>query len=124
MELTGVLQIMDWQETVENSFGEEIKLSVALVQQIYSGDIVGASNVRYQLFYDKSGNAQFNGFETITYDCNGEQARLTLKHDGAFLNGTASSKFIVIGSTHDTELNGKLGSFTSIEGGKATYEIS
>jgi hypothetical protein len=124
MELKGTFQITDWQETIEQEFDEGEKLSIALIQQAYSGDINGNSKVRYQLYYSKSGDALFNGFETITCDRNNEQVLLTIKHDGQFENGTASSEFTIVDSSHDNNLVGKIGTFKSIEGGKAIYQIS
>ena len=124
MELKGTFQITDWQETVEQAFEKGKKLSTALVQQAYSGDINGNSEVRYQLYYSESGDALFNGFETIGYDKSDEQIVLTLKHDGKFESGIASSKFTIVDSSHECSLIGKSGSFRSIEGGKAIYQIS
>lgn len=99
-------------------------MSTALVQQAYSGDINGNSEVRYQLYYSESGDAMFNGFETIVYDKSDEQVVLTLKHDGKFESGIASSKFTIVDSSHECSLIGKSGTFRSIEGGKAIYQIS
>ncbi|MFK3862199.1 DUF3224 domain-containing protein [Pseudoalteromonas rhizosphaerae] len=124
MELKGTFQITDWQETVEQEFEKGKKLSAALVQQAYSGDINGNSEVRYQLYYSESGDALFNGFETITYDKNNEQVLLTIKHDGRFESGIALSEFTIVDSSHENNLVGKSGTFSSIEGGKATYQIS
>lgn len=124
MELKGTFQITDWQETIEQAFEEGEKLSIALVQQAYSGDINGNSEIRYQLYYSKSGDAVFNGFETITSDKNNEQVLLIIKHNGKFENGTASSQFTIIDSKYDNNLVGKNGTFKSIEGGKAIYQIS
>jgi hypothetical protein len=124
MELKGTFQITDWQETVEKEFEKGKKLSTALVQQVYSGDINGNSEVRYQLYYSESGDALFNGFETIAYDKSDEQIVLTLKHDGKFESGIASSKFTIVDSSHKCSLIDKSGTFRSIEGGKAIYQIS
>ena len=124
MKLKGTFQITDWQETVEQEFEKGKRLSTALVKQTYSGDIIGNSELRYQLYYSESGDALFNGFETITYDKNNEQVLLTIKHDGKFESGTASSKFTIVDSSHEDNLVGKSGTFRSIEGGKANYQIS
>lgn len=124
MGLKGTFQITDWQETVEQEFEKGKKLSTALVQQAYSGDINGNSEVRYQLYYSENGDALFNGFETITYDKNDEQVVLILKHDGKFESGIASSKFTIVDSSHECSLIGRSGTFRSIKGGKAIYQIS
>ncbi|MEM5552886.1 MULTISPECIES: DUF3224 domain-containing protein [Pseudoalteromonas] len=124
MELKGTFLITKWQETVEQQFEKGQKFSTALVQQAYSGDINGNSEVRYQLYYSEDGDALFNGFETITYDKNDEQVVLTLKHDGKFESGVASSEFTIVDSSHECSLIDKSGTFRSIEGGKGIYQIS
>lgn len=123
MKLTGTFQITDWQESIEQEFDEGSRLSVAVVKQTYAGDVIGSSSVRYCLYYDKTGNALFNGFETLYWLQNNKQVLLTIKHDGTFDNGVASSNFTVIDSPDDSTLVGKIGSFTAIEGGQASYQI-
>jgi hypothetical protein len=124
MEMNGLFQITDWQESVEKQGDDGTKLSIALVKQTYSGDINGVSEVKYQLFYDKSGDAIFNGFEIITLNPQSEQASIVLKHEGKFVNGSASSQFTVIHSSMGEQWAGKKGHFTSAEGGKANYLIT
>lgn len=124
MKLTGIFQITDWQEQVDQLLADGAKLSVATVQQTYTGDIKGSSTVRYQLCYNKSGNAVFHGFETIHLVENNQTNTLVIKHDGQFADGIASSVFTVIDCQNDQTLLGKTGRFTSMEGGKAAYELS
>lgn len=69
-------------------------------------------------------NKKRDWFETITYDNNDEQVVLTLKHDGKFESGIASSEFKIVDSSHECSLISKSGTFRSIEGGKAIYQIS
>lgn len=123
MTFTGTFQITDWQEQVEQLLDDGAKLSVATVQQTYTGAIEGSSTVRYQLYYHKNGNAVFHGFETIHVIDNNQPHTLVIKHDGQFENGIASSVFTVIDSYNNQTLLGKTGRFTSMAGGKAAYEI-
>lgn len=123
MALTGTFQITDWQESVDNELNDGAKLSNAVVQQTYTGDLTGTSEVRYQLCYDTSGNAIFVGFETLTLTENNEPATLVLQHNGTFKNGVAASEFTIVASSVDETLVGKTGSFASTEGGKANYQI-
>ena len=123
MILKGIFQITDWQESAEKELNAGAKLSTALVQQSYDGDILGSSEVRYNLYYSKDGNAVFNGFEIITFTEDHQDAWLILKHTGKFNNGAASSQFIVIDGSN-SRLLGKTGSFESMDGGKAHYQIA
>lgn len=121
MQLKGTFQITDWQESVTTSFEQGAKLSKALVSQSYSGDIIGSSEVHYQLSYESTGNTCFNGFEFITGSLGDTPCQLTLKHDGTFEKGVAKSQFVIISSATHTELLGLRGSFISGEAGQASY---
>lgn len=123
MELSGTFQITDWQENVEKELSDGAKLSNAIVQQSYTGDLTGSSEVRYQLYYDAHCNAIFVGFETLTLNADHAPATLVLQHSGAFKNGVASSQFTVVASSADASLLGRSGSFKSTEGGKAEYQL-
>lgn len=121
MQLKGTFQITDWQESVSKSFEQGTKLSKALVSQTYSGDITGSSEVQYQLNYETTGNACFNGFEFFTGNLGDAPCQLTLKHDGTFEKGVAKSQFVIISSATHPELLGLSGSFISGETGQASY---
>ncbi len=123
MQLKGRFQITNWQESVTTSFEQGAKLSKALVSQSYSGDITGSSELHYQLNYESTGEACFNGFEFITGNLGDAPCQLTLKHDGTFEKGVAKSQFVIISSATHPELKGLSGSFTSGEAGQATYVI-
>lgn len=124
MQLNGTFQITNWQETVTQAFDSGTKLSKALVSQSYSGDINGNSEVHYQLSYESSGEANFNGFEFITGSLGDTPCQLTLKHDGTFEKGVAKSQFVIVSSATHPELLGLSGSFISGEAGQANYLIS
>lgn len=121
MQLKGTFQITNWQESVSTSFEQGAKLSKALVSQTYSGDITGSSEVQYQLSYESTGEASFNGFEFITGSIGDTPCQFTLKHDGTFEKGVAKSQFVIISSATHAELLGLSGSFISGEAGQASY---
>lgn len=123
VQLKGTFQITDWQESVSTSFEQGAKLSKALVSQTYSGDITGSSEVQYQLNYETTGNACFNGFEFISGNLGDAPCQFTLKHDGTFEKGVAKSQFVIISSASHPELLGVTGLFTSGEAGQASYII-
>lgn len=123
MQLTGTFQITGWDETTEQTFDNGAKLNIASVKQAYTGAIQGNSEIKYIMYYHPSGNADFAGFEYIKAQINGQETGLTLKHDGKFENGVASSHFLIVQSSNDESLIGKTGEFTSGEAGKADYKI-
>ena len=123
MQIKGSFQITDWQESTEQTFKDGSKRTKASVTQTYSGEMNGTSQVNYQMYYDKQGNAEFNGFEYIELEQNGGSSMLVLKHNGKFEGGLASSNFVVISSSTDECPVHSKGRFVSTQGGNADYQI-
>ena len=123
MLLEGQFTITHWQESEQQQFEDKSKFTSAYVQQEYTGSINGNSQIQYQMYYKPDGNAIFTGFESLTGTLNGNTIDLTLKHDGSFDNGVASSTFTIVNSSIE-ELIKCVGTFKSIEGGRANYNIS
>jgi len=123
MNIKGIFQITNWNETADKSFSDESKLSTATVNQKYEGDLQGESELKYQMAYSTNGDASFIGLEIFEGTCHGVTSVLVLKHEGQFENGQAKSQFIIINSIHDSKLIGLTGSFESGENGQANYSI-
>ncbi len=123
MQLSGTFQIVDWQESTQQSFDDDSKLNQAKVKQSYSGDFQGNSEVNYLMHYNKDGSAEFNGFEYFSGTIKGQPCTLVLKHNGRFENGVASSQFVISDAQGFDDLAGKTGQFKSTEGGQAQYQI-
>ena len=123
MQINGVFQITDWQETTEQSFADGGKRTRATVTQTYDNALVGSSKVYYQMHYGKDGNADFNGFEYFEGTLNQQAVKWVLKHDGAFKSGQATSQFVVVSSNHRDFPVGVSGRFVSSESGPADFTI-
>ncbi|MFT6269383.1 MAG: hypothetical protein ACJAVV_002208 [Alphaproteobacteria bacterium] len=124
MKLQGTFQISDWQETTDQTFDQGSKLTSAKVKQTYSGDIEGTSEISYKMHYFVSSNAAFTGFEYIDAIIDSQPCRLTLKHNGKFENGQASSQFRVIECEPSHILTGAAGDFVAGDGGQAKYSVN
>lgn len=124
MQLTGQFQVEQWNETTDTEFANGSKLNHAKIQQKYSGDIEGTSQVHYHLHYSSEMSSVFNGFEYLTCQINGQSCNLVFKHNGQFKDGVASSNFEVIEADNAPELLGKTGSFEAAMGGQASYQIA
>jgi hypothetical protein len=123
MQLKGTFQITDWKESEEKLFDDGGKLTTATVSQDYSGEIVGKSELKYQMYYEPNGNASFVGFEVIVGTIDDNPCELTLKHDGCFEAGIAKSQFTILNTCTDKKLIGIKGCFESGEGGQANFVI-
>lgn len=121
---TGQFQIVDWQEQVKFENHQEHKVTYADIKQQYLGELAGVSEVQYLMCYTDKGHAWFTGFEVFT--CSDEKgSTLTLRHEGEFKAGIASSKFIVVEGTGTGQFKGAhgTGSFQSGDAGKANFHV-
>lgn len=120
-------QITSWDETnFEEDNTDDKKLTLAKVEQQFSGDFIGASKIKYVMSYQNKTQAVFTGFETITVTINCKQGEFIVVHNGKFEKGVASSDFNVVTNsvTGDfTNISGS-GSFKSIENGQAEYQFN
>lgn len=123
MKITGIFQITNWQESTIQPLKDGGKITQATVNQSYQGDITGESQVHFHMVYQANGDANFIGFESFEAQLGSEPCQLTLKHDGKFEQGVASSQFLILASTSHQNLIGKTGSFQSTENGQANYII-
>lgn len=122
--ISGNFEIQDWQESTISELSEGGKITSAKVKQSYQGDIVGQSQLEYQMHYQTNGTAVFIGYEVITGTFNSTQCEIVLQHKGKFENGQASSQFEVVHCPHAENLLGAEGSFNSTEGRQADYQIN
>lgn len=120
-------QITSWDETnFEEESTDDKKLTLAKVEQQFSGDFIGSSKIKYVMSYQNKTQAVFTGFETITVTINGKQGEFIVVHNGKFEQGVASSDFNVVTNsvTGDfTNISGS-GSFKSTENGQAEYQFN
>ena len=126
MTLNGVFQIAGWDEKpyLENDDGS--KQSQAIINQRYSGDLEGSSDIQYLMSYQTDGAAIFVGFETFSGTINGKTGSLVLQHTGKFEAGVATSNFNIVpksGKEGLTGISGK-GCFKSGENGQAKYQLT
>lgn len=124
MTISGTFQIIDWKETILQQLDDKAKLTSAVVKQTYSGTLQGGSETTYLMCYAQDGNATFTGFEVLTSQVDSIDVKLILKHDGKFVDGIASSQFVVLQSIPECKFIGKTGHFTSGEAGQAEYSLA
>ena len=124
--LNGVFQIGGWDEKpyLENADGS--KQSHAKINQLYSGDLVGSSEIQYLMSYQTDGSAIFVGFETVTATINGKSGSLVFQHTGKFAAGVATSDFEIVPNSGKGELSGISGKgcFKSAAQGQAIYALT
>ena len=124
--LKGLFQITSWDESAYAEHNNGSKQTIAKITQSYSGDIVGTANIHYVMSHQTDGGAFFVGYEHLTLSTTTHKGTMILQHSGQFINGVASSKFIIIEGSGTDDFCFVIGSgeFTSTENGQASYILS
>lgn len=119
----GSFQVTSWDESPFNENDDGSKQSHAKITQVYTGGIVGSSELQYLMSYQSQSKARFVGFETVNGSVNGVHGSFVLQHDGKFEDGVAHSDFRVVTKSGRGDLIDIAGhgSFTSSEDGKSSY---
>ena len=121
--LEGFYLITAWDESPYLTHDNGSKQTLAIINQLYSGDITGNADIHYVMSYQVDESAQFVGFETLTCKTKDKQGTLVLQHIGLFANGIAKSQFTVVAGsgTEDFKNVTGTGEYSSTENGQAKY---
>jgi hypothetical protein len=113
-QINAAFEIASWAETPfpgGDPEGErETKLTEALVEKQYSGDVDGASTTKWLMAYAPDKSATYVGLEHIAGTIGGRRGALVLTHDGEFVDGVATATVRIVSGTG--ELSGATGSGT------------
>ena len=101
-------EIVNWEETPFDDGVGVSKLTEALVDKKYSGDVDGTSTTKWLMAYAPDKTATYVGIERIKGTIGGKRGSLVLMHDGAFEGGAATATLRVVSGTD--ELAGASGS--------------
>jgi hypothetical protein len=122
-EATGSFQLSSWnEETYED---EPRKMTLATVEQTFSGDITGVGAVRWLMAYRPDGRARFVGMQKIDGTLGGRGGSFILETAGDFDGQMARWTVTVVRGSGTGELSGLdgSGSFGAEHGPEATYKI-
>ena len=100
-------EISNWDETPFDEGVGVSKLTEALVDKKYSGDIDGTSTTKWLMAYAPDKTATYVGIERIKGTVGGKRGSLVLLHDGTFADGAATATLRVVSGTD--ELSGATG---------------
>ena len=77
-------EIVNWEETPFDDGAGVSKLTEALVDKKYSGDVDGTSTTKWLMAYAPDKTATYVGIERIKGTIGGKRGSLVLMHEGAF----------------------------------------
>lgn len=94
-------EISKWDETPFDDAVGVSKLTEALVEKTYSGDIEGTSVTKWLMAYAPDKTATYVGIERIKGTVGGKRGSLVLLHDGTFEGGAATATVRVVAGTDE-----------------------
>jgi hypothetical protein len=121
---SGSFQLSSWNEETYHE-GQGTKMTLATVEQTFSGDITGDGAVRWLMAYQADGTARFVGLQRVDGTLAGRPGSFVLETAGDFDGQMARWTVNVIPGSATDELTGLEGAgrFGAEHGPEATYEI-
>lgn len=120
----GAFQVTSWDETPYHEEGSR-KLTLAIVDQTFTGDISGAGAARWLMSYAPEGTAHFVGLQHVDGAIQGRRGTFVLETIGDFDGQMARWRADVVEGSAAGQLSGLKGSgrFGAPHGSEASYEI-
>jgi hypothetical protein len=120
----GTFQVTSWDEKPYHEDGSR-KLTLAIVDQTFSGDISGAGVARWLMTYAPDGTAHFVGLQHVDGAVQGRHGTFVLETIGDFDGEMARWRAGVVDGSVAGQLTGLKGSgrFAAPHGSEASYEI-
>lgn len=116
-------EIANWEEAPFDDGVGVSKLTEALVDKTYSGDIDGTSATKWLMAYAPDKTATFVGIERIKGTVGGKRGSLVLLHEGTFEGGAATAALRVVSGTDElTHVTG-VGNFRADPAGAVTLDL-
>jgi hypothetical protein len=121
---TGSFELSSWNEETYDD-DQANKMTLATVEQKFSGDIEGDGAVRWLMAYRADGTARFVGMQKVDGSLAGRRGSFVLETAGDFDGQMARWSVTVIAGSGTDELTGLTGAgnFGAEHGPEATYQI-
>lgn len=123
-QLKATFDVTSWDEKPFDEQGGTAKLTEAVVEKHYSGDVEGTSTTRWLMAYAPDQSAVFVGIERIVGSIGGRSGSLVLQHVGAFEAGAAKASLVVVSGTGDLADAAGDGDFLADPAGSIALRLS
>jgi hypothetical protein len=108
-ELKAEFSIDGWDEKPIVEDTGNGKLTRAVVEKTYTGDVDGHSTTEWVMAYAADGSATFVGMEHFAGAIGGRKGGVVLRHVGSYADGVASADLTVAPGSGSGELDGAEG---------------
>lgn len=118
-------EVKSWKEETYEEYGEDAKLTRAIVTQNFSGDIEGEGTVEYLMTYKTETSARFIGQQLITGYIGEYSGSFVLHLSGIFDGSKVEANWSVVSGSATDELRGLRGegSFSAPLGSTASVTL-
>lgn len=124
-KLQGSFDVTSWTEETYEELPDGGKLTRAVVEQTFTGDIVGEGVVQWLMAYRGDGTAHFVGLQRVRGTLDGRSGTFLVETSGEFDGTEAHGLWTVIAGSGTEDLGGVrgTGSFRAPHGCHATFEL-
>jgi hypothetical protein len=123
-QLRAQFEVTSWDEAPFDESTGVAKLTEALVEKSYSGDVEGTSTTKWLMAYEPDKTAAFIGLERIRGKIAGRRGSLVLQHVGRFQAGSADAELTVVSGTDELKSVSGSGTFRADPAGSITLDLS
>jgi len=124
-KLEGSFDVTSWNEETYEELPDGGKLTRAIVEQAFTGDIVGEGAVQWLMSYRGDGTAHFVGLQRVRGTLDGRSGTFLVETSGEFDGTEAHGSWTVIAGSGTEDLEGVRGTggFRAPHGSHATFEL-
>jgi hypothetical protein len=123
-QISAQFEITSWEETPFDEGSGVAKLTEALVEKSYTGDVEATSTTKWLMAYAPDKTATFIGLERIRGTFAGKHGSIVLQHVGTFADGSADAELTVISGTNELKSVSGSGSFKANPAGSITLDLT
>ena len=123
-QIRAKFEVTSWDETPFDERTGVAKLTEALVEKNYTGDVEATSTTKWLMAYAPDKTATFIGLERIRGTFVGKHGSLVLQHVGTFAGGSADADLTVVSGTDELKTVSGSGTFKADPAGSITLELT
>ena len=123
-QIRAQFEVTSWAETPFDEGTGVAKLTEALVEKSYTGDVEATSTTKWLMAYAPDKTATFIGLERIRGTFAGKHGSLVLQHVGTFADGSADADLTVVSGTDELKLVSGSGTFKADPAGSITLDLT
>src|ERR1700712_4960016 len=122
-QIKAQFEVTSWDETPFDEQTGVAKLTEALVEKSYTGDVEATSTTKWLMAYAPDKTATFIGLERIRGTFAGKRGSLVLQHVGTFADGSADAELTVVSGTDELKSASGTGTFKADPAGSVTLAL-